>query len=83
MSDLRKFALTLIDDNDILCIEAEEILDKADSIILSLERERDEARQIVMEQANAEQAVRFAKKFGYECHSTVLSEKESDEKDSG
>ena len=38
MSELREYALSLIDDDDILCIEAEAILDKADEVIKKLEQ---------------------------------------------
>ena len=54
MSELRDYALSLIDDDDILCIEVEAVLDKADERIAELEETNrqlcfnlDEAQQVV------------------------------------
>ena len=54
MSELRDYALSLIDDDDILCIEVEAVLDKADERIAELEETNrqlcfnlDEAQKVV------------------------------------
>ena len=54
MSELRDYALSLIDDDDILCIEVEAVIDKADQRINELEetnrllcRDLDEAQRVV------------------------------------
>ena len=64
MSELRDYALSLIDADDILCIEVEAVLDKAEQCIKELKEERDSARNSVLEMVQPAIAPRLCKQWG-------------------